>query len=152
VVKVVDKVPNDRHGKVYIERIATRSDGGRDGHTIKGGYYVKYAKKVKKGKRVICYAVYNPANNRSDDVVCFVSCHKVKADKVINAVENSAKAETERVHCKLCDGTGVQGDGVKCPYVYYDDGVEKHMTLEEIKDFEWSESHYMNENGEWVER
>ena len=64
VVKVVEygKVPKDRHGKVYIERIPTVSKGGYKGVT-KDGYTVKYAKKVKKGKKEICYAVYNPNNN-----------------------------------------------------------------------------------------
>jgi len=81
VIKVVGygKVPSDRKGKVYIERIPTVSKGGYKGKTP-DGYFVKYAKKVKKGKKEICYAVYNPNNNYSDDVVCFVSCHKAKAD------------------------------------------------------------------------
>ena len=79
VIKVVEygKVPNDRKGKVYIERVPTTSLGGYKGKTP-DEYIVKYAKKVKKGNKEVCYSVYNPNNNYSDDVVAFISCHKVK--------------------------------------------------------------------------
>jgi hypothetical protein len=55
VIKVVGygKVPSDRHGKVYIERIPTVSKGGYFGKTP-DGFLVKYAKKVRKGKREVC--------------------------------------------------------------------------------------------------
>ena len=81
-IKVVayGKVPKNRKGKktVYIERMRTKSDGGKNGHVIKDGSFVKYAKKVKKGKIEICYAIWNPKNNACDDVVAFVSCKVVK--------------------------------------------------------------------------
>ena len=79
-IKIVsqDKVPKNRKGTVYIEILKTKSDGGRNGHTIKGNYYVKYPKKVKKGKKVTMYCVWNPKNNICDDVVAVVCCGKVK--------------------------------------------------------------------------
>jgi hypothetical protein len=79
-IKVVSqgKVPTNRQGTVYIEKVKTKSDGGRDGHTTKGNYYVKYPKKVKKGKKVTMYFIYNPYTNYCDDIVAVVCLGKVK--------------------------------------------------------------------------
>ena len=79
-IKVVNdfKVPKKRKGTVYIEKLHTKSDGGRNGHTIKGNYYVKYPKKIKKGKKVTMYCVWNPKNNACDDVVAVVCLGMVK--------------------------------------------------------------------------
>ena len=79
-IKVVNdfKVPNKRKGTVYIEKLHTVSDGGRNGHTTKGNYYVRYPKKVKKGKKVTMYCVWNPKNNICDDVVAVICLGKVK--------------------------------------------------------------------------
>lgn len=63
--------------KVYIEVIHTRSAGGYDGWT-RDGYYVAYTKRVKRGKRVTSYAVWNPHNNICDDVVAFIDHGKVR--------------------------------------------------------------------------
>lgn len=79
-IKVVNdfKVPEKRKGTVYIEKLHTKSDGGRNGHTIKGNYYVKYPKKVKKGKKVTMYCVWNPKNNSCDDVVAVICLGIIK--------------------------------------------------------------------------
>ena len=64
----------NRKGKkiVYIERCVTYSNGKKGGYTKKGHYYVAYNKKVKKGKKVVSYFVYNPYTNYIDDVVAAV--------------------------------------------------------------------------------
>ena len=55
---------------VYVERIVSRSKG-RYGLTADGGY-IRYNMKVKRGKRVVSYAIWNPRNNIEDDVVAVV--------------------------------------------------------------------------------
>lgn len=79
-IKVVNecKVPSNRNGICYIEKVQTKSKGGYNGRTIKGNYSVKYPKKVKKGKKVTIYLVYNPNSNYSDDVVAMVCLGKIK--------------------------------------------------------------------------
>lgn len=79
-VKVVKefKVPAKRKGTTYIEKVRTVSDGGKNGHTVKGAYHVKYPVKVKKGKKVMVYMVWNPKNNACDDVVAMVCLGVVK--------------------------------------------------------------------------
>ena len=64
----------NRKGKyiVYIEKCVTKSNGKGGGFTKKGHYYVAYNKKVKKGKKVTSYFVYNPKTNYVDDVVAVV--------------------------------------------------------------------------------
>jgi len=59
-------------GIVYIEKCTTISNGKGGGFTKKGHYYVAYNKKVKKGKKVTSYFVYNPYTNYCDDVVAAV--------------------------------------------------------------------------------
>lgn len=78
-VKVVNefKVPTKRKGTTYIEKVRTVSDGGKKGHTVKGKYVVKYPEKVKKGKKVTMYFIWNPKNNACDDVVAVVCLGKV---------------------------------------------------------------------------
>lgn len=81
-VKIVNynKVPKNRksHNKVYVEKLVTISDGGKNGHIVNTKYKVKYSKKVTKGKKEVCYCVYNPNNNLCDDVVAFVNCGTIK--------------------------------------------------------------------------
>jgi len=79
-IKVVNefKVPSKRKGTTYIEKVRTVSDGGKKGHTVKGKYVVKYPKKVKKGKKVTMYFVWNPKNNACDDVVAVICLGVVK--------------------------------------------------------------------------
>jgi len=55
---------------VYVEKMTSYSKG-KYGYT-KDGYYIKYNKRVKKGKKVISYCIYNPKNNSCDDVVAVV--------------------------------------------------------------------------------
>ena len=79
-IKVVNefKVPSKRKGTTYIEKVRTVSDGGTKGHTVKGKYIVKYPKKVKKGKKVTMYFIWNPKNNACDDVVAVVCLGMIK--------------------------------------------------------------------------
>jgi len=79
-IKVVNenKVPSNRIGTVYVEKVKTKSKGGYEGRTIKGNYYVKYPKKVKKGKKVTVYFIWNPNNNACDDVIAIVCLGKIK--------------------------------------------------------------------------
>ena len=79
-IKVVktNKVPKKRKGTVYIEKVKTKSKGGYKGYTIKGKHSVKYPKKVKKGKKVTMYFIYNPYTNYCDDIVAVVCLGKVK--------------------------------------------------------------------------
>ena len=67
-----------RKGKniVYIEKFVSYSKG-KYGYS-KDGYYVKYNTKVKKGKKVVSYFVYNPYTNYCDDVVAVVDNHKIR--------------------------------------------------------------------------
>lgn len=73
---------DNRKGKkiVYIERTVTKSSGKDYGYTIKGHYYVAYNKKVKKGKRVVSYFVWNPNTNYCDDVVASVDNKMIRSD------------------------------------------------------------------------
>ena len=158
-IKVVDmgKVPKKRKGKVYIERVKTVSDGGYKGHTTKGKYFVRYPKKVKKGKKVTMFFVWNPKNNACDDITCVVCLGIVKGDKIkklkktISKVTNKVTSEPEPKEepipietCEHCEAPG------KC--VYWISNENRHMTPEEIEEFEYLEWHYQNEDGEWVER
>lgn len=67
-----DKVMSHRANRkiVYVEKMISYSKG-KYGYT-KEGYYIKYNKRVKKGKKVISYCIYNPKNNSCDDVVAVV--------------------------------------------------------------------------------
>jgi len=67
-----DKVMSHRANRkiIYVEKVISYSKG-KYGYT-KDGYYIKYNKKVKKGKKVISYCIYNPKNNSCDDVVAVV--------------------------------------------------------------------------------
>ena len=72
------KVIENRKGKniVYVERFVSYSRGTY-GYSKKGEY-VKYNKKVRKGKKVISYFVYNPKTNFCDDVVAVIDCKKIR--------------------------------------------------------------------------
>lgn len=76
--KKVTKIITHRKNKPYIvvEKIVSRSHGryGYDKH----GYYIRYNKKVKKGKKVISYCIYNPYTNYCDDVDFVVDNQKVR--------------------------------------------------------------------------
>jgi hypothetical protein len=74
-----NKVPRNRvDGKnIYVEKIKTISHG-KYGRTVKGHYYVKYNKTVKKGVKVTSYAIYNPTNNADDDIMAVVDNGKLR--------------------------------------------------------------------------
>lgn len=79
VVKVVDfgKLPKNRIGVVYIVKLKTVSKGGHKGKVKGTKYTVGYPKKVKRGKKVNMYLIYNPKTNASDDVIAVVACGKI---------------------------------------------------------------------------
>ena len=66
----------NRRGTVLVEIIKSVSHG-RHGYT-RDGYYIAYNRKVRKGKTVTSYAIYNPDNNCIDDVVAVVDNEKVR--------------------------------------------------------------------------
>lgn len=107
---------------VYIEKIKTKSLGNRWGRTC-DGYRIKYNKPIKKGKTEIVYLIYNPESDACDDIICKVSNKKMKGDKV---------KLYRHVNCVNCDGTSND-----C--VYYIHNLHRHMTENEIADFEESE-------------
>lgn len=72
-VGLFDKRIDNRKGKkiVYVEKVISISNGHKGG-IIKGKWYIAYNKKVKKGKKVISYVIYNPHTNYCDDIVAVV--------------------------------------------------------------------------------
>lgn len=74
------KVPKHRASKkvIYVEQINTVSKGGYKGKVTGKKWNVKYPVKVKKGNKRVVFLVYNPRNNACDDVVCMVTCHRIK--------------------------------------------------------------------------
>lgn len=78
-VGLFDKRIDNRKGKkvVYVETIISVSNG-RKGGIIKGKWYIAYNKKVKKGKKVVSYCIYNPYTNYCDDVVAVVDNKKIR--------------------------------------------------------------------------
>lgn len=78
VTKYNPKIMENRKDKniVYVERFVSYSQGSY-GYSKKGEY-VRYNKKVRKGKKVISYFIYNPKTNYCDDVVAVIDCGKVR--------------------------------------------------------------------------
>ena len=82
------KVMENRKGKkiVFVEREISYSSGKLDKRNgmywgyIKGSNYYRtwYNSKVKKGKKVISYYIYNPHNNYCDDIVAVIDCGKIR--------------------------------------------------------------------------
>lgn len=69
------------------------------------------------------------------------------------AVPASAKAvhghKANAIHCPICD----EGHDLDCLYAYTTaKGKRKHMSDRQIKEFLFLESHYQDENGDWIER
>lgn len=82
--------------------------------------------------------------------------HKAKA-KVVKVVKQKAvskkitkgiKVKKVNIHCPVC------GDGTDntCPYWYIENGHEQHMTDEQMAEYDFLESHYQDESGNWVEK
>lgn len=130
VVKVVNRgqIGNDNN-TIYIERVKTKAISKTKGKVIGTKYTVKYPKKVKKGKRYTVYMIYD-----TDIEITAMAClGKIKADKDIS------------ISCPCC--TGNDRD---CVYWLYDEN--RHMTQKEITDFEYWEYHYIDEDGNIIER
>lgn len=72
ITKYNPKTMENRKDKkiVYVEKFISYSKG-KYGYSKKGEY-VKYNKKVKKGKKVVSYFIYNPYTNYCDDVVAVI--------------------------------------------------------------------------------
>ena len=64
---------NNHGGGYTITKVVTISKGGKKGKVKGTSYIVKYPKKVKKGKRVVCYMI-----EKNGDVKAMVCCGKVK--------------------------------------------------------------------------
>lgn len=149
-IKVVkmNKVPKHRKSKkiIYIEKVYTKSLGGKNGVVIGTKYKVKYTKKVKKGIKQYCYLVYNPNNNSCDDVIAYTNCNTIECDipKMPNKKTTKAKAPT-KIDCPNCNG-----NDNRCLYWVHNEN--RHMTEKEITDFEFWECHYIDENGNVQER
>lgn len=62
---------------IYVEVVKSISHG-KYGYATSGDWYIYYNKRVKKGKRVTSYCIYNPKNNYIDDVVAVVDNGKVR--------------------------------------------------------------------------
>lgn len=60
-------------GKYTITKVVTISKGGTKGRVKGTKYIVRYPKKVKKGKRVVCYMI-----EKNGDVCAMVCLGKVK--------------------------------------------------------------------------
>ena len=60
-------------GKYTITKVVTISKGGTKGNVKGTKYIIRYPKKIKKGKRVVCYMI-----EKKGDVVAMVCCGKVK--------------------------------------------------------------------------
>lgn len=72
------KIENRKGTKVvWIWKIYSKSNGGKYG-TCEDGSIIAYNKKVKKGKRVVSYCIYNPYTNYCDDIVAVVDNRKVR--------------------------------------------------------------------------
>ena len=83
-----DKVMSHRANKkvVYVQIEKSISSGKKDSRNgmywgyIKGQHYYKtwYNKKVKKGKEVKSYYIYNPNTNYEDDIVAVIDNKKIR--------------------------------------------------------------------------
>ena len=60
-------------GKYTITKIITIAQGGTKGKVKGTRYIVRYPKKVKKGKKVVCYMI-----EKNDEVYAMVCCGRVK--------------------------------------------------------------------------
>jgi len=80
-VKFIGQVDTNKEGKniIYIEKCVSKSKGNY-GYTIKGHYYVAYNKKVKKGKKVTSYFIWNPYTNYDDDIVAVADNKMIRSD------------------------------------------------------------------------
>ena len=66
----------NRKGTALVEVVRSRSEGRRG--RLADGTLIKYNKKVKKGKRVTSYLIWNPRNDFDDDIAAVVDNGKVR--------------------------------------------------------------------------
>ena len=71
--EIAKKWVNNHDGKYTITKVVTISKGGTKGRVKGTKYIVRYPKKVKKGKRVVCYMI-----EKKGDVCAMVCYGKVK--------------------------------------------------------------------------
>lgn len=134
-VKENSKAIFKHKGKMIVEVVLTTSKG-KYGVTKKG-YHIRYNKKVKKGKKVTSYLIYNPKTNAIDDVVAVVDNNKIRGDRIKTKPKKPVAKPTPKIDCPNCDGTDH-----KCVYWYIDNatGKEQHMTTEQRIEFEKMEA------------
>lgn len=77
--KLTDKMIRERATRhtIYVEIIKSVSAGGRHG-TYGKNYYIAYNKRVRKGKHVTSYCVWNPCNAYCDDVEAVADNGKIR--------------------------------------------------------------------------
>lgn len=77
--KLTDKMIRERAVKhtIYVEIIKSVSAGGKHG-TYGKNYYIAYNKRVRKGKHVTSYCVWNPCNSYCDDVEAIADNGKIR--------------------------------------------------------------------------
>lgn len=77
--KLTDKMIRERAIKhtIYVEIIKSVSAGGKHG-TYGKNYYIAYNKRVRKGKHVTSYCIWNPCNSYCDDVEAIADNGKIR--------------------------------------------------------------------------
>ena len=77
--KLTPKMIRERAVKhtIYVEIIKSISAGGKHG-TYGKNYYIAYNKRVRKGKKVTSYCVWNPCNSYCDDVEAIADNGKIR--------------------------------------------------------------------------
>lgn len=77
--KLTDKMIRERAVKhtIYVEIIKSVSAGGKHG-TYGKDYYIAYNKRVRKGKHITNYCVWNPCNSYCDDVEAVADNGKIR--------------------------------------------------------------------------
>ncbi len=75
--KIAKRYAKTHYTVVWIWKIYSKSNGNGYG-TCEDGSMVAYNKKVKKGKRVVSYLVYNPYSNYCDDVVAVIDNKRIR--------------------------------------------------------------------------
>lgn len=70
-VKYGSRAVKHHKGKMIVEVVKSKSLGNKWGKT-KDGCRIKYNKKVKRGKMVVSYLIYNPRSNGIDDVIAVI--------------------------------------------------------------------------------
>ena len=71
--QLAKQLVKNHDGKYTITKVITISKGGTKGNVKGTKYIVKYPKKIKKGKRVVCYMI-----EKKGDVCAMVCCGKIK--------------------------------------------------------------------------